>query len=173
MSMSSIRRAVPALAAVLLFGSAAGAIAAPASPVPGNKQAHPPILTLSMSKLKGTITSNGSNSGSALNPGFNTVNSVSVNCKLTSGCLIGIESMVQIAPPAGTNWAICPSVDGFYASPPCPYQGLLPGTSAFVTGHNRSTYPVAMGTHTVNVEVYVDQASGLYNWESDVRIYTP
>ena len=173
MTMFSIRRAMPALVAALLLGSQASALAKPASPVPAGKQARPTILSLSTSKLSGTVLSNGSNGGSALNPGFTTIKSVTVKCKLATGCLLAIDSMVQVAPPAGTNWAICPSVDGTYASPPCPFQGALPAVNSFITGNGRSTYAVATGTHTVNLDVYVDQASTLYHWDSDVSIYAP
>ena len=172
MTMFSIRRAMPAVVAALLLGSQASALANPASPVPTGKQARPTIHSVSTSKLKGTVLSNGSG-GSTLNAGFTTINSVTVNCKLATGCIIGIESMVQVAPPAGTAWAICPSVDGVYASPPCPYQGTLPAVSSVVTGNGRSTYAVSTGTHTVNLDVYANQASTLYNWESDVSIYAP
>jgi hypothetical protein len=81
--------------------------------------------------------------------------------------------MVQIAPPAGTSWAICPLVDGALINPPCPYQGTLPATGSFVTGNGLSNIAVPSGSHTVQLQVYTSQASTLFNWQVNYTLFKP
>ena len=163
-----------AAASAIAFAFASSATwAAGASPVAGsgNNQA----ATASVAhKAVSTFINWGSSGGAGLVPGFNNVDTATtIKCANTAGCTIGVASMVQIAPPAGTSWAICPVVDGNLISPPCPFQGSLPDVSSFVTGNGQSNFAVANGTHTVQLQVYVDQSSSLYNWQVTYTLYKP
>ena len=159
--------------ALVLAVATFSAFADSASPTPSTAKSNAATAAVAH-KAPITYINSGSSGGSALNPGFNNVDAATtINCPAAAGCTIGVRSMVQIAPPAGTNWAICPVVDGLSMSPPCPYQGLLPSTSSFVTGNGLSNFAVAKGPHTVQLQVYVDQTSGLYNWEVDYTLYKP
>lgn len=138
-----------------------------ASPVKGSAQPHAVIA------LKNLTIGYGSG-GNTLNAGFNTISSATLNCPATAskGCTIVVTDMVQLVPPDGF-WAICPSVNGTYINPPCPYQGLTPqGGSSYVTGNGQSNYTVSAGTsNTVNCDVYVDNTGTLANWQVTFQLY--
>ena len=162
-----------ALAGALSIAFASSAFAASGSPVAAATSGHS-AAAATAHKIVSTFVNWGSSGGAALVPGFNNVDAAtSINCANAAGCTITVTSMVQIAPPAGTNWAICPVVDGTYINPPCPFQGHLPNTSSFVTGNGLSNFQVATGAHTVQLQVYVDQASALYNWQVTYTVYKP
>ena len=148
------------------------------SPAPTMAQPNVSIEAASTKHvLINTVSDNGSSGGAALNPGFNTIDTTTVVCPATAknGCTVGIESMIQVngATGAGNAWAICPAVDGTYMNPPCPFQSNVPFDGSWLVGNGRSSYPVAIGTHTVTMQVYVSASAGLYNWEVDYRTYKP
>jgi hypothetical protein len=163
--------ALAASAALALVSQAA--MARDGSPLGANMQAETlGIATVANPhKLKTTHTANANGFGSALAAGaFNVIDSRNVNC--ADICTIGIESMVQIN-PAGGNWAICLRANGVYLT--CQYQGHLPDVSTFVVGNARgvTNASLAAGVYVVQTEVFTANASSLYGWQTDYRIYKP
>ncbi|MGB8702405.1 MAG: hypothetical protein WCD18_23555 [Thermosynechococcaceae cyanobacterium] len=161
-----------ALMAAIVVGVQATAYAG-SSPDNTNSRRKNAPATTAPTKLLQTFFRSGSGGITLAANAFTPISTVSVTCNNAAGCSIGVESMIQIQPPAGTQWAICPQVGGVFMSPPCPFQGLLPAVSSFVTGNGRSNITVPLGTHTVTTTVFVSAASTLRNWESDVRLYKP
>jgi hypothetical protein len=157
------------LIAILMGTALAGGLCLQASAADrtsptGNGQhfVAPPI------KLKDALIANGN--GGTLNPGFNTIDSHTLNCK-KGPCTVAVTEMVQLQTPDGL-WAICPNVDGTYTNPGCPYQGsIAAGGSSYVTGNGQGSITVATGSHTVRTDVYVNQASSLANWQSTYTMY--
>ncbi len=120
-------------------------------------------------KLISTWSATANGSGSALLAGtFNLIDASTVNCSAAAGCHIGLEAMVQVA-PAGGDWAICFYVDG--VSVACPYQGVN-GVGTFVVGNYRGfSGLVGQGLHNVEMRVFSNNASSLYRWNVDYRVY--
>ena len=162
-----------AAVSIALAATTSAAWAAEGSPLHGAPQVRS-VTAAVAHKTVSTFFNYGSSGGASLVPGFNNVDTATtIKCTNAAGCTIGVSSMIQISPPAGTNWAICPVVDGNYINPPCPFQGNLADTSSFVTGNGQSNFQVATGTHTVQTQVYTDQAAGLYNWQVTYTLYKP
>jgi hypothetical protein len=169
--MTTIRLLCLTAAAAFVAGGTAFASPSSPSPAAGKLQAQTAASGSFNHTLGASAFASGSG-GTALNPGFNTINQRTVRCPVSS-CTFTVESMIQVATPDGF-WAVCPTVDGAFTNPPCPYQGSVPsGGSAYVTGNSRASITVGMGAHTVATTVYVDSASTLANWESDFALYTP
>jgi len=125
------------------------------------------VLTHDPRKLQKTYISSG-NGGSLAAGTFNFVESRTVSCSVTVGCVIAQESMVQLS-PGGGNWAICLEVNGAYTT--CQFQGHLPDTGSFVVGNARGNVLVPQGTHTVQTDVFTSNAATLAAWQTDHRVY--
>ena len=124
--------------------------------------------------LIGDYISSGATPGLSLTTGYHNLdNPTTIKCSNTSGCTISVGSTVQVAPPAGSNWAICAVIDGVYMTPACPYMGVLPGAGSYVAGSERFQVAVTQGTHTVQSQVYVGANSLLGNWQVDYMLYKP
>lgn len=172
-----MRTIINTVAAIAVLGAmAAPAFAASPDPAPMNRAAtiRPPAGATH--KLANTTIDYGTG-GTALNAGFNTIDSTTVNCTNAAGCTIGFGLMMQAGGQSagGNKWAICAVVDGINANPGggCPYQNELPTDSAYQVGNSRQNLAVAAGTHTVTAEVYVTSPATLGEWEADYLVYRP
>jgi hypothetical protein len=123
-------------------------------------------------KLTGTYIAVGNGNSTGLTPfTFTTVASSSVKCSNAAGCTIGIGAMAQMQ-TSGGDWAICLSIDGGYVE--CQYQGVQSGPSSFVVGNARGTGTVAVGTHTVNLDLYGEGSAPTYQYfQMDTAVYKP
>jgi len=161
-----------ALATLALVSSAA--FAASDSPVHQGARGDSALAGGGTHKLVNVTENWATAAGTSLVAGFNNLDAAtSVSCGNAGGCTIIANSMVQISPPAGTLWAICTVVDGNYANPGCPYQGTLPGAGSYLVGNARANYFVSAGSHTVQTQVYVSNASTLGEWQADYGMYKP
>jgi hypothetical protein len=125
------------------------------------------VMTHDPRKLVNTYISSG-NGGSLAANTFNFIESRTVDCNKTVGCLIEQDSMVQLS-PGGGNWAICLSVNGTYTT--CQFQGHLPDVGSYVVGNARGNVLVAQGVHTVQTDVYTANASTLAQWQTSHRVF--
>lgn len=104
--------------------------------------------------------------------GTTVIDSATVNCAKTTGCIIGIASMVQVMVNSGSgSWSICVLVDGNQAAPGCPVQGTVP-SSNYVVGNLRANVVVASGSHTVQTEIMMPSAGSYAAFESDITVYS-
>jgi hypothetical protein len=107
----------------------------------------------------------------AIPAGTTVIDTATVKCGATGGCIIGIEVMAQvIASGSAGQWQICVLVDGSQANPGCPVQGQVP-TSNYVAGNLRANAPVATGNHTVSFEVTMPSNGNIAAWEADYTVY--
>ena len=107
----------------------------------------------------------------AIPSGTTVIDTATVKCGATAGCIIGTAVMAQvIANGSSGQWQICVLVDGNQASPGCPVQGEVP-TSNYVVGNLRANAPVATGTHTVQFEVMMPSSGNIAAWEADYTVY--
>jgi hypothetical protein len=163
-----------ALAALLLTGQPA----APAQndPAGGASAPAPQAVTTSKhEKLSYTVIQSDS-PGSGLTAGFNTVFQATLKCNnTTNGCTIVFETMVQVgdSTTTGNRWAICALVDGLFANPGCPYAGVVPSGDTFETRNALQNYHVAAGSHTAQVQVYVDAAATFFEGQVQYSVYSP
>jgi hypothetical protein len=115
--------------------------------------------------------------GGSLSSGFNLVFQTKVSCPAkATECTVGFEDMLQVgeSSASGNRWAICAKIDGNFVHPPCPFQGIVPTSSFFVTGNSLQMQHVATGgSHTVQVYVYVDAAATVGNSTAIYRVYKP
>ncbi|MFO1339467.1 MAG: hypothetical protein U1F53_14800 [Burkholderiaceae bacterium] len=164
-----------ALTGAALASLVATVMAAPATPsgapagVRVSKQVAPP-QGIGPKKLKATYLAAGNGNGASLPQyAFTTVDSTTVSCS-TANCTIGIETMAQMT-PLGADWAICLVVDGAYAS--CQYQGIQGSTTGWAVGNARGMATgLAVGSHTVDTQVYTEASGAMYAYyQSDVRVY--
>jgi hypothetical protein len=82
--------------------------------------------------------------------------------KCTKLCTISADVTAQIQ-TAGADWAICITVDG--ADIECQYQGVQAGPSTYVVGNaGASLASVAIGSHTVQTQLYTESASATYQY---------
>lgn len=103
--------------------------------------------------------------------GTTVIDSQTIKCAATSGCILSIATMVQvISNGSAGQWQICILVDGSQAAPGCPTQGIVP-TSNYVVGNLRANAPIATGTHTVLTEIILPSAGNYAAWESDYTVF--
>ena len=160
------------LVALSLVAVAATAVAGTSGTPKGVKTQASPNVNLAKEKLSATYDVNGNGQSAGLPQfQFTTVASSTVSCGNAAGCSIGIGAMAQIQ-SAGADWAICLSIDGTYVE--CQYQGVQAGPSSFVVGNARGWGTVALGSHTVNLDLYTESASGTYQYfQMDTSVYKP
>lgn len=121
-------------------------------------------------KLKSTYMETG-NSGAALVAGFNPYgSSTTVNCTVSSGCMIEVDANVQLSQTSSANAAaVCIKIDGAYLS--CPFNHIYGVGSGFEVMSYQTSQAVAQGTHVVQTEVYSSQATSLYRFNTEVQLY--
>jgi hypothetical protein len=106
----------------------------------------------------------------ALPAGTSVIDTNTLKCAATSGCIIRIEAMTQVIANTGGLWSICTLVDGNQGEPGgCPVQGVV-APSNYVIGNLRQNLVVATGTHTVQVEVVMPDAGSIAAWEADYTV---
>jgi hypothetical protein len=114
------------------------------------------------------------NAGSGIVAGFNPYGSVaSVTCTNTAGCTIAVSANAQLGMVAAANAAaVCVKIDGAYVN--CPYNHTVPAGSSFeVLSYQTFQEALALGTHTVSVEVFSSQPTTLYRFNTEIKLYKP
>jgi len=104
-------------------------------------------------------TQRGENLNSSI--GFNTIGSLTLNCRSKSGCLLTVNSVVSVE----SQSFVCTSVDGAYLK-----------RSAFITGGPVPTLQSAMlatGRHNLQTQIYVLNAGPLGPWDIVYSLYEP
>lgn len=112
--------------------------------------------------------------GSALASGFNTVGTpLTISCTNTAGCTVAANMNAQIAAVGTENAAaICMKVDGAYVN--CPFNAIVRAGGGYQVMNYQTFTSVAVGNHTVEMEVYSSQAgSALYRWNKEIKLYKP
>lgn len=155
--LMSISKLVFALAAASLVSTTAYA-GHNGSPL-GSTMKHQAVQPLKLKK-EAYVTGNG-NSTPLPQFAFTPIDSGTVlNC--TKVCTISAEVSAQIQ-TAGADWAICITVDS--ADIECQYQGVQAGPSTFVMGNaSGSLASVAIGSHTVQTQLYTESATATYQF---------
>lgn len=112
-------------------------------------------------------------SAMSLVSGMNTVGTqLTVNCANTAGCTIAGNLNAQLAATATENSAaICLVVDGSSVS--CPFNAIIRGGGGFQLMNYQTFTNVALGNHTVDMWVYTSQATTLYRWNKEIKLYKP
>ena len=106
----------------------------------------------------------------AVPSGTSVIDTQTIKCTATSGCIISIEAMVQaISSSSSGQWQICALVDGNLAAPGCPVQGIVPASN-YVVGNLRANATVNTGTHTVQTEIVMPAAGNIAARESDYTV---
>ena len=102
--------------------------------------------------------------------GTTVIDTNTVKCGATTGCIVRIEAMAQVIANSNGLWSICTLVDGNQGEPGgCPVQGVAV-SSNYVIGNLRQNVVVATGTHTVQTEIVMPAAGSIAAWESDYTL---
>ncbi len=111
-----------------------------------------------LEKLTGTVIDYGY-LGTTFGTGYTLIDQNTIKC--AKACTIVIDANEQVggAAATGNEFAICPFVDGNASTYGCPYAGEVPSDQSFIYARARQTFPVARGTHTVQVYLYLASAS--------------
>lgn len=111
--------------------------------------------------------------GVVINPGFNVVGTaLTVNCANAAGCTIAADMNAQLGAVATENAAaICMMVDGGYIN--CPFNGIIRAGGGYQVMNYQTFTSVALGNHTVEMHVYSTQATNLYRWNKEIKLYKP
>ena len=106
----------------------------------------------------------------AVPAGTSIIDTQTVKCTATGGCIVSIEAMVQaISSGSSGQWQIRALVDGNQAAPGCPVQGIVP-TSNYVVGNLRANATVNAGTHTVATEIVMPSSGNIAAREWDYTL---
>ena len=97
-----------------------------------------------------------------------------VNCSNSAGCTVSGDFWAQFGSlPANQAYvAICMKVDSTYVDP-CTYNSVVPSGSGYFIERNRMFTSVPVGSHTVDMIVYSDQASTVYNIGKEIQLFKP
>jgi hypothetical protein len=107
----------------------------------------------------------------AVPAGTTVIDTQTIKCAATNGCIIAVVAMVQAISGSGSGqWQICVLVDGNQAGPGCPVQGILP-SSNYVVGNLHANATVSSGTHTVETEITMPSAGNIAARESDYTVF--
>jgi hypothetical protein len=125
--------------------------------------------TAQLHKTIGTaISSNGV--VTAVPSGTTVIDTQTIKCTATNGCIIAVGAMVQAILNSGSGqWQICVLVDSNLAMPGCPVQGIVP-SSNYVVGNLRANATANTGTHTVQTEIVMPGAGSIAARESDYTV---
>jgi len=143
------------LLAAALVASTGGAYAQE----PAAAKLHKPIGTAI--DWNGTVT--------GLAAGANTIDSKTVKCGATNGCIVDVGSMAQVIANSNGQWSICVLIDNEQAAPGCPVQGIVP-SSNYVVGNLKSNVLVQPGTHTVQMQVQMPGSGSIAAWQVDITL---
>jgi hypothetical protein len=163
------RNRASALAIALVSAIALPAVGQPPSSMAGSVLHPHQNTTAKLHKTIGTaIDWNGV--VTAVPGGTTVIDTNTVKCAPTSGCVIRIDAMVQVIANTSGLWSICTLVDGNQGEPGgCPVQGVAV-PSNYVIGNLRQNVVVATGTHTVQTEIVMPDAGSIAAWESDYTL---
>jgi len=83
-----------------------------------------------------------------------------------------VNANTQLAAAASDNLAaICILIDGSYLN--CPFNKMFKSTDSYGIMNYQTFGAVALGNHTVDVQVYSSVATSLARWNKEVKIYKP
>ncbi|MBV8977617.1 MAG: hypothetical protein JO261_09620 [Alphaproteobacteria bacterium] len=133
----------------------------------GGAQAQQPATAKLHKQIGTAIDSNGV--VTSLLAGTNVIDTTSVKCGATNGCIVDVGSMAQVIADTSGQWSICVLIDGQQASPGCPVQGTVP-SSNYVVGNLKSNAFVANGSHTVQMQVQMPAAGSIAAWQVDITL---
>ena len=121
-------------------------------------------------KLQKTWFETANGSGAALVAGPNAYGSTqTVSCTNTAGCYIIVNANAQVAGIATVNpSALTIKVNGSAIN--SPYNTPIPTTS-FTVMNYQTGISVPTGNHTVSTEVFVTTATGLYRYNTEIKLY--
>jgi hypothetical protein len=121
---------------------------------------HPPIQEL---KVKKEVFISGNGDSTSIAPfTFTNLDSGSVLSCTRTPCTISATAQVQYEPGAtGGGWAICLLVDGVDIE--CQYLGQADDTF-FHSGSVQGSVSAAIGNHTVQTQLYVEQNNSTYQY---------
>jgi hypothetical protein len=176
MSRSMIVSMVASAAIAVLSQQAQAEVAAPGaqSLAPTAELAPPPGIT-TQHKLITTYFGT-SYQGIVLSP--NTLTPVGaqgvVNCANAAGCTVSGDFWAQFGslPATQAFVAICMKVDSTYVDP-CTYTSVVPKGTGYFIERNRMFTSVPLGAHTVDMIVFSDQASTVYNIGKEIQLFKP
>jgi len=127
------------------------------SPLHSSK-AQPPAQVLKLKK-ETYVTGNGF-STSLPQFQFTTIDSETLSCTRVCTVSADVSSQMQTG---GADWAICVLVDGNTME--CQYQGVQSGPSSFVVGNvGGSLGNLAIGSHTVQTQLYTESSTATYQY---------
>ncbi|HEX5683500.1 MAG TPA: hypothetical protein VFY73_05630 [Ideonella sp.] len=109
----------------------------------------------------------------AINPGFNVVGTtLTLNCGNAAGCTIAANMNAQLAAVATeNNAAVCLMIDGSYIN--CPFNGIIRAGGGYQVMNYQTFASVAQGSHTVEMHVYSGQATTMFRWNKEIKLYNP
>lgn len=166
-------RTIPfALAAVFAL-AAFGAQAAGEPPGLKRQQAsESPLAIGTVHKLQKTYFDTG-NTTTALAVGLNPVGTtLTLNCANTAGCTVAANMNAQLAAAGSENAAaICLVIDG--SSVNCPFNGIIRAGSGFQVMNYETFASVALGNHTVQMNVFTSVATNIIRWNKEIKLYKP
>jgi hypothetical protein len=126
-----------------------------------------------LDKLTGSAIDYG-NLATTFSPGYTLIDQNTVKC--AKACTIVIDANEEVGNAAATgNWfAVCPVVDGNFSAAGCPYTGEVLSDYGYIYARARQTFPVARGTHTVQVYLYLSSASADSDvFDTQYSVYSP
>ena len=169
---------LPSLQFGLLAAAAAVSLGVHANGEPPGRMANQnqavPQAISTVHKLSKTYFDTASAGGLALGAGtFTTVGTqLTVNCNNAAGCVIAGNLNAQLSTSAAVNnAAVCLVIDG--ASVNCPFNAIIPTSGGYVVMNYQTFASVPLGNHTVDMQVYTNQASALYRWNKEIKLYKP
>jgi hypothetical protein len=97
-----------------------------------------------------------------------------VNCANAAGCTVSGDFWAQFGslPATQAFVAICMKVDSTYVDP-CTYTSVVPKGTGYFIERNRMFTSVPLGAHTVDMIVFSDQASTVYNIGKEIQLFKP
>jgi hypothetical protein len=106
----------------------------------------------------------------AVPSGTSVIDTQTIKCADTNGCVILAASMVQvISNGSAGQWQIGVYIDGNLITPGSPVQGIVP-TSNYVVGNLRAAASVATGTHSVQTQLVMPSAGNIAAREFDYTV---
>ena len=161
----------PLISAVACAAAAMFAVVAHAGSDAASKQGDVGTAAFSGAlKLQKTYNEVGQGSGQALVAGFNPYGStLTVSCTNSAGCFLIVNANAQVRGVATANpTAIGIKVDGGYIN--APFANVVSTTSFTVVSYQTGV-AIPLGNHTVSTDFYTTQATNLYQYNTEVKLY--
>ncbi|HJV68360.1 hypothetical protein [Ideonella sp.] len=167
----SLKLPLAAVAAVAVSASALAGGEPPGLEAAGKVS---PMAISTSHKLLKSFFDTANEGGKPLGAGsFTTVGSqLTLNCANTAGCTIAGNFSAQLGAGASeNNAAVCVVVDG--ASVSCPFNSIIRPGGGFQVMNYQTFTSVALGNHTVDMQVFSSTASTLFRWNKEIKLYKP